>query len=329
MGVKVLTKVQYGLEAAHGTAVAADTMLLCTVGIPEDDRQVHIPEVDMGVRTNLLLDAAVVRKLVADGLSIEDADGAYFQLFPLLFSCCLLGNVTPGGAFIWTFAAPQTAAENLDSFTLEVGDNVQAYEIPYVMVRSMTITGDCISGEVHVSADCFGQFVSQTTITGAIAVPSVEMCIGKLSRIWVDNTWAGLGGTEITNCLVNWSVTLNGGAHPKFWGSANRWYTGHEQGAVTGEATFTFERNAAVAAEELLFRPAAGGVARTTRFVELVLGGVSSSMTLDMAGQWTSWSSLGSEEEGNSLDVATLTFGYDITGTQGFQAVVTTNVASI
>ena len=96
MGVKVLTKVQYGKESAHGTAVAADTMLLCTIGIPEDDRHVHIPEVDMGVRSNKLLSAAVLRRLVADGMSLEDADGAYFQLFPLLFSIGLLGNVSLG-----------------------------------------------------------------------------------------------------------------------------------------------------------------------------------------------------------------------------------------
>ena len=38
---------------------------------------------------------------------------------------------------------------------------------------------------------------------------------------------------------------------------------------------------------------------------------------------------LGAEEEGNSLDVATFTIGYDVTGAQGFTAKVTTDVASI
>jgi hypothetical protein len=282
-----------------------------------------------------------VRRLIADGIGLEDMDGAYYQAFPLLLSACLNGNVTPAeqnggeGDYLWTFTAPQTGAEDLDSFTLEVGDDVQAYEVPYCLVRSLTFVGDCVSGEAHVSADVFGHFVSQTTITGAIAIPTVEMCVGKLSRIWVDNTWAGLGGTEIANCLVNWEVTISGGAHPKFWGAANRYFTSHQQGAVTAEATFTFERNAAVAAEELLYRPAAGGVARTNRFVQLVMTGAQigagevSSLTFDIAGQWTSWQTFGSEEEGNTLDVATLTCGYDLTGVQGLQVLVSTTTASI
>jgi hypothetical protein len=341
MGVKVLGYNQYGLEAAHGTAVAADTKLLVNVTLPEDDRMVHIPEVDMGVRTNKLLSAAVVRRLVADGLGIEDQDGAYFQLFPILLSCCLDGGVSPAeqtpaaGDYLWTFATDQTGAEALDSMTLEATDNVQAYEIPYVMLRSMTITGDCISGEVHVSCDGFGQFVDQTTVTGGVAIPSVEMCVGKLSRIYIDDTWAGLGGTELTNSLINWSVTINGGGHPKFWGSANRYYTSHQQGAVTGEATFTFERNSSVATEELKYRPAAGGVTRDDRFIELTVTGTqigagdNHTLKIDLAGQWTAWAPLSAEEEGNSLDTATFTVGYDTTGTQGLQVLVTTDVSAI
>jgi hypothetical protein len=341
MGVRVLTKVQYGLEGVHGTAVPADTMLLCNISVPEDDRQVHIPEVMIGRRTNLLLDAAVVRRLVADGMALEDMDGAYFQIFPLLFSCGLLGGVAPAeqtalqADWLWTFAAPQTGAEAINTMTMEIGDNVVQYEIPYCFARSITISADCVSGEVHVSADMVGQFVAQSTITPALAVPSVEMCIGKLSTVSVDTLWANLGTTPLTNALVNWSVTINTGAHPKFWGGASHKFSGHEQGAVSGEATFTLERNALVAAEELLFRPAAGGITRTTRCVEIEMLGTQigtgdvHSLVLDMAGQWTSWSSLGSEEEGNSLDVATLSFGYDITGAQGFQALVTTNVPSI
>jgi len=321
-------------------------MLLMAATLSEDDRQVQIPEVDMGVRSNRLLSAAVVRKLLADGIGLEDMDGAYYQVFPVLFSCCLLGNVAPveqttgEGDYLWTFAAPQTAAENIDSMTLEMGHDITAaltvgYEVPYVQFRSITINGDCISGEVHVSAEGYGNFVDQTTITGAISIPTVEMCVGKLSRIYIDNTWAGLGGTELANSLVNWSVTINGGVHPKFWGSANRYYTSHEQGAISAEATFTFERNSDVRTEEATFRPAGGSVVRDDRFIQLSMTGTQigsgdpQNLTIDMAGQWTSWQTYGAEEEGNSLDVATFTCGYDTTGTQGLRVLVTTNVAAI
>lgn len=335
----MLTKVQYGLEGTHGDAVAADTMLLCRVGMAESDREIQIPQVDMGVRTPGLLAAAIVRKLIADGMTLEDADGAYFELFPLLFS---LGIVTETateqnseeGDYLWDFPAPQTGAETLDSMTLEVGDGTQDYEIEYVQARSIRITGDCISGECHVSADLYGRQVTLTTLTASLDVPTAEMVNSKLARLYIDDTWAAVGTNEVAAALINFDILINGGAHPKFQGAANRYFTSHGQGAITAEATFTLERNAAVAAEELNYRPASG-FAQTERFVELKIAGTQigegdvQSLVINLAGLWTAWNSLGGEEEGDTLDVVTLTAGYDTTGEQAVQAQVTTTVAAI
>lgn len=340
MGTKTLTKCQYGLESAHGTAVAADTMLLCKASLPESDRQVHIPRVDMGVRTPLLLDAAIARKILADGLNLEDADGAYFQLFPLLFSMGLVGNVTPAeqnpseGDYLWTFAAPQTGAETVDSATLELGDDAQGYEVAYCMARNIRVTVDCESGEVHVTAGLFGDKVTATTLTGALSVPAVELCNGALARIYIDDTWAALGTAELALALVNAEINIETGVHPKHLGSASRLLSGHGQDAILGTATFTFERIAGVATEALNYRPASG-YTQTPRFVRLeVTGdqigvGDSSTLTIDMAGIWTAWKTLGDEKAGNTLDVATLTFGYDPTGAQALSVAVTTTLATI
>ncbi len=340
MGVMPLKKVQYGLESANGTSVAADTILLCNSSFPSADREIHIPQVDMGVRTPGLLASAVVRRAHGAGMTIEDADGAYFELFPVLFSCGLNGNVSPAeqtsgeGDYLWTFTAPQTGAEDIDTMTVEILDDVGGYEISYVLVESLNITGDCVSGEVHVTANCAGDLVDQTTGTGGLSIPTAELCVGKLSRIYIDSTWAGLGGTELADCLVNWSVTLNTGAHHKFWGSSSRTANNHNQGYVTGEAQFTFERTSGVRTEELNYRPASG-YAQTPRFVSLQVTGTqigsgnSQTLQLDMAGLWTDWQIFGAEENMNSLDVATLTFGYDTTGAQSFQALVTTTSSAI
>ena len=84
MGVEVLKFVQYGLESAHGTPVAADTKLGVMVGLPESDREMHVPRVEMGTRMAERLDAAIVKRIIADGISMEDADGLYFELLPVL-----------------------------------------------------------------------------------------------------------------------------------------------------------------------------------------------------------------------------------------------------
>lgn len=346
MAVGRLTRVQYGLEAVNGTAVAADTILLCNATMPANDRIVHLPNPDIGVRGRGLVGTATVMKAHAEGGTLEDADGAYFELFPLLFSACLNGNVTPveqntgEGDYLWTFTGPMTGAEDLDTFTLEKGaDNpasaTDGSEIRYCLIPSMTISGDCVSGEVHVSATFDGAEVVPVAVTAGLSIPSVEFCIGRLSRFYVDDTWAGLGGTEIADALINWSITLNGGAHHKFWGGAVRAPNGHQQGEVWGNASFTFERNAAVRVEMAKYRAGAATYTQDDRYISLQVTGTqigsgdSNTLELDMAGYWTDWQLQGSEENGNSLDEATFEFAYDGTGTQIFQALVTTTLAAI
>jgi hypothetical protein len=189
MGTKVLTKVQAGKETTHGDAVAADTMLLMQASLPESDREVHIPQVDMGVRSPGLLASASVRHVLAEG-TLEDMDGAYFEILPLMFSMGLKGNVTAAeqttgeSDYLWEFPAPQTGVETVDSVTLEMGDDTQGYEVAYCLMKTLRISGDCETGEVHISGDWFGDEVVQTTVTPAQAAP-----LTIPGQPWVARNW--------------------------------------------------------------------------------------------------------------------------------------------
>ncbi len=83
------------------------------------------------------------------------------------------------------------------------------------------------------------------------------------------------------------------------------------------------------------YRAGAESYTQTERFVSLAVTGTqigsgnNHTLQLDMAGLWTDWATQGAEENGNSLDVATLTFSYDSTGAQAFQALVTTDISAI
>lgn len=339
MGTKRLTKVQYGKETTHGVNVASDTMLLCAITLPESDREIHIPQVDAGNRTPGLLSVADVRKVLAEG-TLEDMDGAYYELFPVMLAACLesgpsgIEQTGGEGDYLWTFSAPQTAAETIDSLTLEAGETTTGYEIGYVMFRSLNFTGDCETGEVHISGEWFGEQQDQTTVTPALSLPTAELANAKLTQIYIDSSWAGLGGSELVNSLVNFDITINGGGHPKHLGTASRLFSSHGQGEITGEATFTFERNAAIYAEEAFYRPSSG-YAQTPRFIRIeIIGtqigsGDTQKLTIDMAGLWTAWPSISDEKEGNTLDVPTLTFGHDATSSEAFQAQVTTTIQTI
>jgi len=338
MGLEALYICQYGLESSHGTPVAADTRLGCIVGFPEDDREKVAPMQSLGTRMGRNLDAAYTKRVLADGITVNAADGAYFQLLPWALSCGLRGNISPSaggdGDYTWTFAVNQTGTEDIDSSTLEGADDTGAYESAYCMMKSFTMGGAIDEGDVTFNSEWFGDKVIPTTKTPAISFPSVSMMYGKTSQVYIDSSWANLGNTELANCLVNWEISVETGTHPKFWGSSQREFDGHNQGYVEGQLVLTFERTSGVYAEEAYYRHASTYGA-TTRFVRLtntgpIIGGATPhSVTFDVAGIWTSWGSIGTSKNGNNLDVATLSFGYDLTGAQGLSIDVVTDVAAI
>ena len=339
MGTRTLSLCQYGLESTHGTAVPADTKLAMWATMPESDREIHIPQVVQGVRTPGLLDSAHTRRLLAE-FSLEDQDGAYFEVFPLLFSALIDGNISAAeqnggeGDYKWDFTDKQTGAEDVDSFTLEMADDTDAYEVAYCLIKSVNITGDCSSGEVHVSAEVFGDEFVQTTVTGSLSLPTtVELCNAKLARLYVDSSWANLGNTELVG-LRTFDITLNGGVHPKHYGAANRKFDSHGQNEVGGTASFVLERTSSVATEELNFRPASGH-AVTSRFIRLTItgdqigAGDNQTLQIDLAGVWTAWQPISAEIDGNNVDAPTLTLGYDATGAHALALSVTTTINAI
>lgn len=344
MAETVLRKVLYGKEAVHGTPVAADTMLLGEVTLPESDRSWVIPGIGTGERVPGQLDAAFVRRVLAEGVQFStpaDRGGLYFQLLPVLLSMCIKGGVTPAeqttaqNDYLWTFAAPLTAAESLDTITLECGDDARAYELAYCLVPEIEISGNCDSGEVSLTARLFGDKITSTTFTGAISAPAGVYVPGKLARLYVDATWAGLGGTEIADALVDWRLTIRGGAYPKPRGSASRLIDSHGQGEIEVMLSLGLDRAvAAVGTEEAYYRTAT--YLGTKRFLRLEIDsgiaigtGDNHTLTFDIAGIWTAWHSIGRDAEGNTLDAVTLTMGQDQTSGESFTAKVTTNVASI
>jgi len=340
-GERVLHKVQIGKESSHGTAVAADTMLLGEVVLPEADREIVIPGFGTGERMPGQLASAFVRRVLGEGVTFNtpaDRGGAYYQLFPLLFSMCVNGNITPAEQtenqddYLWTFAAPLTGAETVDSITLEAGDDARAYELAYVLCPTLELSGNCDSGEVTVSATLFGDKITATTFTGEISAPTATFVIGKFFRVYVDSSWATLGGTELADALVDWTLTINGGVKPKLRGSASRVIDTHGQGEMEVTLALGLERTSGVETEEDYYL----ATTVTPRFVRLevdsgiaIASGENHKLTFDLAGAWVGWQSFGRDQDGNTLNVATLRVGKDVTASKAYELKVLTDVSAI
>ena len=339
MGERAFSKLQFGIEsaAAHGTAVAADT-ILAGFEIPpiNPDRQPAFPEDALGVRARS--SRARIDQLLATNTLRSPA--AYFQALPALLSCGIKGGITAAeqtasqNDMLWAFTPSMTASNAPDSMTLEAGDDTQAAEVEYLMFERILLSGQVAqAGEmapVVIEADYFGRQVTPASFTGSLSIPTMTDINAKLSRIYADALWANRGVTELTSILRAWEFEVLTGLHPKFLGSADKFFTTHGQSVLEVMLTLTLERNALADAEWDKFRAGTKQAIRIKIDSGVAIGtGVNHSLTLDVFGAYENVIPLAEEDRGNNVDTALFHGLYDPTGAQIFDARVITNVAAI
>ncbi len=339
MGEKAFSKLQWGKEAtgAHGTAVPADTLLLAGAHPPVlPDEQLTFIEDDAGVRARSVRAPRSDNKLVEDSLVFEDA---YFQLLPVLFSMGIKGNVTASeqnaSQADWkrVFTPSMTATNTPDSGTIELGDDTQAYEREYMMIKRLNIAGviaqDGQASKVGITAEYFARQNTKTTFTGAVSIPVTEEMNAKLCRFYVDTAFADLGSSEKTGLLRSFDIDIITGLHHKSHGGENKYYDIHGEGDIEVITTLILEGNSDAVAIYDAWK------ARTLAFLQFNLSGQqigsgdNQNMTLGVGGYWESVIALNEQVNGNNLHQALHHGTYDLTGAQILALEVTTNVASI
>lgn len=277
MGTARLAKFQYGIESTRGTAVAATRILGCAPRPVPLDRIWTPLEYGTGTRSQYTA-KRVDQYFVQDSLTWDDTHPLYFQALPAIFQCLLDGTITPAevtggqGDYRWDIVPSLTAANAPDTLTLEMGDDTQAYEIEYVMFSGFkmaaTIPADGSAAPVTGEATYFGRQVTPTTFTASQTLHSgLEVMNAKLSRLYMDTTWAGVGGTEQASTLRGWELDIQTGNEPKFFGSANRYFDSYGEGRIGATLALDLEGNSTADAIYDLYQ------AGTERAVKLVVNG--------------------------------------------------------
>lgn len=334
MGSRFFSKVQYGKEATRGTAVAATKIWSSKVPAVNSDRKPVIPNEDVGIRTEGVR-SVIHQYLYSNTLSSEHG---YYQQLPALFGCGLKGGVTASEQtasqtdYLWTFTPSLTAANSPDSLTIELGDDVQAFETEYAMFERIRVSGTVAQGmdvsPVSIEADFFGRQLTPTTFTGALSLTTATPINAKLARFYLDTTWAGVGATEKTNILRAFDVEIITGVHPKFTGSGDKYFNTHGEGLITVTAQFTFEGDSQA---DAIFDAQQAGTFQVVRLAlngPTIGSGTAHSLKLDIGGVWESVSPLGGEDRADNLHTATLIGHYDATGAKLLQVLLTTNTNS-
>jgi len=338
MATRALSKFQYGKEviSTHGTPVAATKILAGAQikSVAPDRTPAFIPDA-LGVKARSTR-AEIYELLAADTLTLP---AAYFQALPMLFSCGLKGGVTatettPAQSdYAWDFTPSLTASNTPDSITLEMGDDVQAFEVEFVMFRRLKISGQLAQdgGEspVSIEAEYFGRQVTPTTFTGALSLPTMTTMNAKLSRLYKDATWAGKGTTELTDVLRAFEFELITGMHPKFMGSAAKTFNTFGEGFIDAMLTLTLEGSSVA---DTIFDEFQAGTAKAYSLKingPQIGSGVNHKLQLDLWGRPEMVEPLSEESEGNNLHQVLIHGEYDTTGAAIVDVDVITNSNSI
>ena len=336
MPTRALSKFQYGKETTRGTAVAAAKILAGAQikGVPLDRKLAFIPDA-LGVKARSTR-AEIYELLVEDTLSIP---AAYFQILPMLFLCGLKGGVTatettPAQSdYAWDFTPSLTAVNAPDTITLEMGDDVQAYEAEFTMFRRLKVSGELAQdggdSPVSIEADYFARQITPTTFTGALSLPTMTTMNAKLGRLYKDALWANKGTTELTSLLRAFEFEIITGMHPKFLGSANKYFDTYGEGFIDAMLTLTLE---GAAAADTIYDEYQAGTAKaySLKINGPTIGtGVAHKLQLDIWGRPEMVEPLSAESEGNNLHQVLIHGEYDTTGAAICDVDVITNSNSI
>jgi hypothetical protein len=326
MGDRFFSKVQFGTEnpAAHGTAVVATRMFAGgqTGPVTTDKRPRKVVE-NIGVRS------AGHRKVVdqyqvMDSLSLTDG---YFQALLPILGCGMKGAVTAAettadqGDYAWDFTPSLAfnASNAPDSLTIEKGDNTQAFEAEYCMFQRLRLSGRVAQGAdaapVSIEAEYFGRQWTPTTFTSSIAIPVTTPLNAKLARLYMDTSWAGLGGTELACLLRGFDIDLILGPYPKFAGSASKYFCDHGEGIIGAQVSLTLDGGTAADAIWDKYH----SDTQALSFLQIALSGpqigsgAAHSAKFNFAGSFDEVIPLGEEDRGNNLHTVVFTSLYDPT----------------
>lgn len=220
-GLNALQKAQAFLESTRGTAAAATRIVYFDRGawfeqvvgreFPNEDRNSFI-------RAYRQLTTSHAVKLSATAQATFDDLPWWGQLF---WKGGVTGVLSAVTVYTYTFT-PTATSDDLKTATLEIGNDTQAYQIPYCLGDKMEISWANGQG-VKIAVDLLGQQLTPQAFTGSLTDRTVEDIVGTTAKVYIDNAGGTIGTTQALNVLSgkitfqnNWTqlTHLRGNLYP-------------------------------------------------------------------------------------------------------------------
>lgn len=318
-------RIQAGLESVRGTGVAADKVFLGTLTMTPDV-SFHRPSDE---RNSLAEFHRAVAVRQASRMRFE-GDATYEQLIDWL-SMSVIGGVTPSvvevTGQVWDFVPNLTTKNIQDSYTVEYGDDVQAWDAAFTICDNLELA-IALDEVIQVRADLFAKFAAKTTFTGALSAPAVNEIVANNMQVYINDSWANLGNTEVPALVSGATVRLGTGLAP----------AKYADGSLDHNAVSESKRHLEIDLDLIMSTEAIteydAYVANTLRAVRLevtgpiAVGATNYKLTIDCIGKYVTAPEVFGERDGEDIIRLQLHSEEDASGNE-FRFEVTNLVAAI
>lgn len=342
-GQKAFRKVQISnVEGTVGSAEAATEILFQNgLSISYTDKLFHMFDQDRG-----LLAANVETPLqVSDQIEFEMEGELYDRLANFIFSNSIRGNITPSqpdsmnepNHYLWVYepslTAPNTPDQTngIDTFTLEYGDNVQAYETEYLHTIQWEISG-APNEPVMISWSMAGRQVTETTFTGALTAPSAAYFPFNLAKFYIEtDAYASIGSTQVTGLLKGFTITFETMFTRRWTADGNYYFTALNEDKKKMQWELIYQRDGTNSeAQKDLFESQGTAYMRLELLSDTEMDSGQSNpeyIYIDGAVKYTEWGDADDEEGMATVTVTGETF-YDVTAAKQFTVSVGTTMSA-
>lgn len=326
-GLTALRKIQIGKETTPGTAHAATARLIGKLTMKQTQKAYQPPDLETG-RTALLERSEIVG---VDADLTYESDCNFEQLMYFL-AMGIKGGVTPtgpaGSLYTWTYVPGYTSFDNPDTFTIQYGDTDQAavdqaQRATYCVAKDLEISFS-MDEAAKLKATLFGQQVASAAFTGAISPPAALVSAkGGNSKLYIDTSWAGIGGTNIPATIVNASWKLPTGFKGMKYGDGQLYFSD------LAEAKRGVNLDLTLALNSTIFAKYAAYLAQTMQYIRLAITDAAGrELDLDVSGIIDVFDPIASRD-GQDIVPIKIKSIFDQTGGKDFQVILKNLIAAI
>lgn len=330
-GVDVFTRIALGKETVKGTPVAPTRRFYGAAAgnLALGDQWAFHEAENRGRRTRPSRIPTLLREMPT--LKLADIDGIGYDDLVIPFSMGIRGGQTGAGGAAdktWTFTAQNTGNNSPESFSADVGDDVQNWRLQYVMARRWKISAE-LGGLTKFESDVFAQRAVKTAAAAPAEVAPVKIP-ADLWTVKFAGTFAGLPGASVqANFLRGWSLEWFTGFTPRWYLDGNLYLGQHVETDLMGKLTMTSE-STALAVSEWVDKWRAG----TLDFTRLkatgpTLGGTNYSLQFDLPIYWDEPKPIAQVDEGVNLYTTTARVAFDETAAKSLEATLVCSLAAI